>query len=136
MDNDNQNENNLPNSLNINNEGMSFNQNNPNTQTDDDNQQDENKLLFKGQQNQFINYEATQNETTLDNLNVKDDYYKLEKPDYTNNPVVKQNIEQYEKKTVPVSKELKTVIAIALILLIFIIFMPMIFDFLNDIRFN
>ena len=87
------------------------------------------------QQNKFINY-GNPNETALNDLNVEGTYNKLEKPVYTNEPQVRENIENNKKNTIPVSKELKTVIIIALVLLIFIIFIPMVFEFVNDIRFN
>lgn len=88
------------------------------------------------EQNKFINYNNSPSETSIADLNVEGSYNQLEKPSYTNDPQVKQNMAEHKKNTVPISKELKTVIVIALILLIFIIIMPIIFEFINDIRFN
>ena len=79
----------------------------------------------------------TYNETSINDLNVDGAYNKMNvAPDYVNDKQIKDNIESHKKNTVPVSKELKTVIIIALILLVFIIIMPMIFDFLNNLRFH
>ena len=57
-------------------------------------------------------------------------------PDYVNDKQVKDNMEAPKKNTVTVSKELKTVIVIAAILLIFIIVMPFLFDLISNIRFH
>ena len=95
--------------------------------------------------NRFINQEtnsipnqnvSNQNENALNNLNVQGNYNNLQAPEYVNDQKVIENIQGQTKKTVPITKELKTVIVIALVLLAFIIFMPMIFDFLNNIRFH
>lgn len=92
--------------------------------------------LINNQNNKFINFDNNQNEQSLDNLNVDGSYNQLETSKYSNDPKVIQNINETKKNTVPISKELKTVIIIALVLLLFIIVMPMIFEFINDIRFN
>lgn len=100
------------------------------------NQNNSDTNLINNQNNRFINFDNNQNEQSLDNLNVDGSYNQLETSKYSNDPKVIQNINETKKNTVPVSKELKTVIIIALFLLLFIIVMPMIFEFINDIRFN
>lgn len=100
------------------------------------NQNNSDVNLINNQNNKFINFDNNQNETSLDNLNVDGSYNQLEKQKYDNDKKAMQNIEGYKKNTVPISKELKTVIIIALILLLFILIMPTIFEFINNIRFN
>ena len=94
--------------------------------------------VVKTEENQFINKNNIRNETSLNDLNVDGKYNKLEKSPYSNEPVVRENIEQHEKKTVKitVSQEMKLFLIIAAIMLVFIIIMPFIFDFVENIRFN
>lgn len=111
--------------------------NQPNALTNNNQEQNvSDNNIINQQQNKFINYNNSPSETSIANLNVEGSYNQLEKPSYANDPQVKQNMAEHKKNTVPISKELKTVIVIALILLIFIIIMPIIFEFINDIRFN
>lgn len=72
----------------------------------------------------------------LNNLNIVGNYNGMEAPSYVNEPIVKENITQNKKNTITITKELKTVIIIALVLLVFIIIMPIISDLLNKIRFH
>lgn len=77
------------------------------------------------------------NDTSINDLNVDGAYNKINvAPDYVNDQKVRENMDTSKKNTVPVSKELKTVIIIAVILLIFIIVMPFLFDLVSNIRFH
>ncbi len=77
------------------------------------------------------------NETTINDLKVDGTYNNINvAPDYVNDQAIKEKMEEPKKNTVPVSKELKTVIIIAVVLLIFIIVMPFLFDVISNIRFN
>ena len=76
-------------------------------------------------------------ETPINNMNIDGTYNRMNvAPDYVNEAQVKENIENAKKNTVPVSKELKTVIIIAAILFIFILVMPFLFDLISNIRFH
>lgn len=76
-------------------------------------------------------------ETPINNMNIDGAYNRMNvAPDYVNEAQVKENIENAKKNTVPVSKELKTVIIIAAILFIFILVMPFLFDLISNIRFH
>ena len=77
-----------------------------------------------------------QNNNMINNLNIDGTYNGIQAPDYVNEPIVRENIERKKKNTITITKELKTVIIIALVLLVFIIIMPMFFDLLNNIRFH
>ena len=73
----------------------------------------------------------------LNDMNVNGTYNHMDAPpEYVNDQQVKENIVAPKKNTVPISKELKTVFIIALVLLVFIIVMPLLFDLLNNIRFH
>lgn len=130
----------IPNQNNINNnmQPLMPNQSNLNMQSNDQNLVNNSIGGINNQSNQYINYDISnaRNETSINDLNVVSDYNQMGRPEYTNDPKVMENINQQKKNTIPVSKELKTVIIIALILLVFIIIIPMVFDFVNDIRFN
>lgn len=78
------------------------------------------------------------NETSINDLNVEGNYNKLEASTYSNDPVVRENIENHNKKTVKitVSGEMKFIIIICVVILIFIIIMPFIFDLVENIRFH
>ncbi len=88
------------------------------------------------QQNAYINPNINQNNTMINDLNVEGSYNQLENIPYANEERVIQNINENKKKTVTISKELRTVIILALILLLVILFMPNISEFINDFRFN
>ena len=76
-------------------------------------------------------------ESAIEGLNVKGNYNQLEKePDYVNDPQVRENMNPTKKNTVTISKELKTVIIIAIVLLVFIFVIPTIFELINKARFN
>lgn len=85
-----------------------------------------------GNQSRFIN--TGYNETAITDLNISEDYNNLNKIDYTKDPKVMENIQQFEgkKNTIPISKELKMIFMIAIGLFVFILIMPYIFDlFIN-----
>ena len=94
------------------------------------------KAIGSDNSNQFINTPNNYNETSLSDLNVDGTYNKLEKPDYTNDPKVIENIESRKKNTIPVTKEMKTFIIIILVMLVFIFIMPSIFDFIRNIKYR
>ena len=79
-------------------------------------------------QNQF-------NETSLNDLNVEEGYNNIQTTDYSYDPKVRENIEGRKKNTITITGEMKIFIIIALVLLIFILVMPYIFDFLRDIKY-
>ena len=73
----------------------------------------------------------------INDLNIDGTYNGMNSmPNYVNSQVVNDNITTKKKKTVTVSKELKTVIIITVILFIFILLMPMLNDLINNIRFQ
>lgn len=89
-----------------------------------------------GNQSRFIN-STGYNETSITDLNISEDYNNLNKIDYTKDPKVMQNIQQYEgnenkKNTIPISKELKMIFMIAIGLFVFILIMPYIFDLFRN----
>ena len=87
--------------------------------------------------NQQVQQMQTYNESSINDLNVDGSYNRLNvPPEYVNDVKVKENIEAPKKNTVPISKELKTVIVIALILLVFILVMPFLFDLISNLRFH
>ena len=89
------------------------------------------------QTEQVVNVPPTNSETPINNMNIDGAYNRINvAPDYVNEAQVKENIENAKKNTVPVSKELKTVIIIAAILFIFILVMPFLFDLISNIRFH
>lgn len=101
------------------------------------NHQVETTNVVNPQQNTFINYNVEQNENVINDLNVEGSYNQLSNDTpYANDAKVIQNIEESKKKTVPISKELRTVIILALILLLAILFMPNISDFISGIMYN
>lgn len=77
-----------------------------------------------------------QDNDMINNLNIDGTYNGIQAPDYVNEPIVRENIVGQKKNTITITKELKTVIIIALVLLVFIIIMPIFFDLLNNIRFH
>ena len=80
---------------------------------------------------------TSSDKSNINDLNVDGTYNRINvAPDYVNDKQVKENMEAPKKNTVTVSKELKTVIVIAAILLIFIIVMPFLFDLISNIRFH
>ena len=91
-------------------------------------------------ENQHVNAENKYNETSLNDLNVEGGYNKLETPTtpFSNDEQVRENIEYHEKKTVKltVTQEMKIFIIIGIVMLIFIIIMPYIFDIVENIRFH
>lgn len=76
---------------------------------------------------------TSNNDPSLNSLNIDGTYNKMQKPDYADDQQIKANMEQQKNKTITVTKELKTVIIISLILLLVIIFMPNLFDIINNI---
>lgn len=75
----------------------------------------------------------------INDMNVNGTYNNMEAPSYVNEAQVTENVKiatGQKKVTVPVSKELKTVIIISVILLLFIFVMPILGDLLNNIRFR
>ena len=87
--------------------------------------------------NEYVN-NVGYNETSLNDLNVDGGYNKLEASTYSNEEVVRENIENHTKKTVKITitQEMKVIIIISVVILIFIIIMPFIFDIVENIRFN
>lgn len=76
----------------------------------------------------------------LNDMNVNGTYNHMDAPpEYVNDQQITNNVQLatgQKKVTVPVSKELKTVIIIALILLAFIIVLPMLGDLLTNLKFR
>ena len=94
--------------------------------------------------NQYINPNATATNTVLNDLNVDGSYNNMNTnqstgpdfnnpPEYINEEQVRANIEGKQKNTVTITKELKLVIVLALVLLFFILFMPNIADAFNKL---
>ena len=82
---------------------------------------------------------SNEQEAYINNLNVDGAYNRMEKsevPEYINDPQVRENMDPHKKNTVPITKELKTVIIIAIVLLVFIFIMPEVFDWISNLRFN
>ena len=62
-----------------------------------------------------------------------------EAPSYVNDPQVVENVQMVtgqKKATIPVSKELKTVAIIVIVLLAFVIVIPYLVDLMNKVRFR
>ena len=98
-----------------------------------------NQTTEPAQNNQFINTNPSPNNTYINDLNVDGSYNRIEKmepPSYVNDPQVRENMDSNKKNTVTITKELKTVIIMALVMLVFIFIMPVIFDLIRNIRFN
>ena len=123
--------NNTNNNLDIqndNNSGLVFSQNPQNNTADNLN-------------NNPINEDNTvQDSNNLTGLNVSGDYNNLNNTNngpipYASEPQVMANMEKIKKKTVniPATPELKTIIILAIVLLVFIIVMPFVFDLLRNI---
>ncbi len=88
--------------------------------------------------NQFIT-DSTYNETTINDLNVEGTYNNMQvnpTVDYMNDPQVQENLNRQKKKTVPISKELKTVFILVLVLFIFTFIIPILSDLINKLRFH
>lgn len=75
------------------------------------------------------------NETSINDLNITDNYNNQNHVDYRNDPKVIANLNNAQKKTITITKELKLVIIIALVLFVFIFIMPYIFDFIQNIKY-
>lgn len=75
-------------------------------------------------------------QTYLNDMNVNGAYNKMEAPIYVNDQKVVENMQGPKKNTITITKELKTIIIISLILLVFIFVMPNIFDLINNFRFR
>lgn len=82
----------------------------------------------------FVN-ENVFNETSINDLNITDNYNNQNHVDYRNDPKVIANLSNTQKKTITITKELKLVIIIALVLFVFIFIMPYIFDFIQNIKY-
>ncbi len=96
--------------------------------------------VVEKKENQYVNSENRHNDTSLNDLNVEGNYNKLATPTtpYSNDEQVRENIEYHEKKTVKltITQEMKIFIIIGIVMLIFIIIMPYIFDIVENIRFH
>lgn len=73
------------------------------------------------------------NETSINDLNITDNYNNQNSIDYRNNPKVIENLKGEQKKTITITKELKIVMILALILFVFIFIIPYIYDFIRNI---
>ena len=88
----------------------------------------------------FINTE--QSETSLSDLNVDGTYNRMNvAPDYVNDPKVMEilhpeQVPEKKKNTLTITKEIKMVFVIALVLFAFIMLIPYISDIVNKIRFH
>ena len=96
--------------------------------------------VIETNENQYVNSENKYNETSLNDLNVEGTYNKFETPTtpFSNDEQVRENIEYHEKKTskIVINQEMKIFIIIGIVMLIFIIIMPYIFDIVEKIRFH
>lgn len=79
--------------------------------------------------NEVNNITSTQSNNLINELNVDGSYNNIEKQDIE--PI--NNNETKTKKTVTINKELKTLMIIVAILLVFITIMPSIFDFFRNL---
>lgn len=93
----------------------------------------EDTLMIK-QTNKFINNDIDTTSTSLNNLNVDGAYNNMPKVDYSQEPKVKENMQK--KNTVTITSEGKVFLIIIAVLLIFVIVLPMIFDFITNISYN
>ena len=88
--------------------------------------------------NQFINSNSY-NETAINDLNVEGTYNDMPSNvavDYINDPQVQKNLNSEKKKTVPISRELKTAFILVVILFAFTFLIPILSDLLNKLRFR
>ena len=98
----------------------------------------ESEGIHLGNNSKFISNEAQFNETTINDLNVDGTYNNMGTPDYSQDPKVKENLEKInsgKKTTVQLPADSKTFIIIAIVLLIFILVMPYIFDLIRNIKY-
>lgn len=82
----------------------------------------------------FIN-NSQFNETTINDLNVDGAYNNMNAPDYIQDPKVMENLNKVKKTTVQLPADSKTFIIIAIVLFIFILIMPYIFDLIRNIKY-
>ena len=89
----------------------------------------------KKQENQYVDTENKYNETSLNDLNVSGEYNQFQTltTPFSDDEKVRENIEEHTKKrgTVTINQEMKTFIVIGIVLLIFIIIMPYVFDIIT-----
>ena len=99
--------------------------------------EEENPMLNLNQNKFIVNQDENQN-NNLNNMNVNGEYFNMPKVDYSNDPKVRQNIEAINKhgakNTIKIGSEGKVFLIIVAVLLIFIIFMPTIYDAIRNIR--
>lgn len=89
------------------------------------------EINIQTDKSRFVN-ENVFNETSINDLNITDNYNNQNHIDYRNDPKVIANLNNTQKKTITITKELKLVIIIALVLFVFIFIMPYIFDFIQN----
>ena len=93
----------------------------------------EDTLVIK-QNNKFINNDIDTTSTSLNNLNIDGAYNNMPKVDYSQEPKVKENMQK--KNTVTITSEGKVFLIIIAVLLIFVIVLPMVFDFITNISYK
>ena len=91
--------------------------------------------------NQFINVNNGYSETVLNDLNVDDSYNQIQKEytnpeEYINDPKVQANIHPEQANKITVTQELKTVLMLVAVLLVFIFVMPYVVDFFRGIIYH
>ena len=91
-------------------------------------------MLNMNTDNRFLSQNEF-NETSLNDLNVEGGYNNIERTDYSQEPQVRANIDGQKKNTITITGEMKTLIIIALVLLIFVFAMPYIFDLIREIKY-
>lgn len=83
-------------------------------------------------QNKFINNNRENTNTSLNNLNIDDNYNSMPKVDYSQEPQVQENLKK--KNTITITSEGKVFIIIIVVLLLFTFIMPYIFDMFRNLN--
>ena len=95
-------------------------------------EQDELKSILKTNKNKFINNDLDEKDASLTSLNIDE----ASKVDYSRDPKVQANLNQYEnqqtkKNTISIGSEGIVFLVIIALLLVFIFVLPTIFDFIR-----
>lgn len=98
--------------------------------------EEENPLL-KLNKNKFINTNEEVKDTTLNSMNVNGEYNNMPKVDYSQDPKVRENIENINKygakNTIKIGGEGKVFLIIIAVLLLFTFVMPIIYDTIRNL---
>lgn len=96
---------------------------------------DELNKVIKTPQNRFINSDMdTANNNSLNDLNIESEYQEGPKIDYSKDPKVMENMNK--KNTINIGSEGKIFLIIIIVLFIFVLGLPTVFDLLRKIQYQ